>query len=34
MARNDLRPVGLDETQMERFEQLIEIWIKPYDDTD
>jgi hypothetical protein len=26
-------PAGLDEDQMEEFEQLIEEWITPYDDT-
>ena len=26
-------PKGLDEDQMEEFEQLIELWIAPYDDT-
>ncbi len=25
-------PEGLDENQMEEFEQLIELWIAPYDD--
>ncbi len=25
-------PEGLDEDQMEEFEQLIELWIAPYDD--
>ncbi len=25
-------PQGLDEDQMEEFEQLIELWIAPYDD--
>ena len=25
-------PEGLDEDQMEEFEQLIELWITPYDD--
>ena len=27
-------PEGLGEDQMEEFEQLIELWITPYDDTD
>ncbi len=27
----DYEPEGLDETQMEEFEQLIERWISPYD---
>ena len=26
-------PEGLDEDQMEEFEQLIELWITPYDNT-
>ncbi len=26
------QPEGLDEDQMEEFEQLIELWIAPYDD--
>ncbi len=26
-------PEGLDEDQMEEFEQLIELWTTPYDDT-
>jgi hypothetical protein len=28
----DYEPEGLDENQMEEFEQLIELWIAPYDD--
>ena len=28
----DYEPQGLDENQMEEFEQLIELWIAPYDD--